>query len=106
MSVIEGISRITKSGYDDDVLMDYIQKNLDTLECELNGDEHKEPEKCDRNFYMGCKLRKIVDYERSILTCTIGVVYVSTIQCMLHHTIIRCNHWEENVYTEDPTISK
>ena len=96
MSVTEGISRMTKSGCDDDVLMDYIQKNLDTLECELN----------DRNFCMGCKLRKIVDYERSILTCTIGVVYVSTIQCMLHHTIIRCNHWEENVYTEDPTISK
>ena len=43
MSVIEEISRMSSSGCDDDVVMDYIQKKLDVLECELNGDEYKEP---------------------------------------------------------------
>ena len=33
-------------------------------------EEYKEPKKRDCYFCMGCKLRKIVDYERSILTCT------------------------------------
>ena len=32
--------------------------------------EYKEPKKHDRYFCMVCKLRKAVDYERSILTCT------------------------------------
>ena len=39
------------------------------LECALNGDVYKEPKKRDRYFCMGCKFRKIVDYERSILVC-------------------------------------
>ena len=30
----------------------------------------RNPKKRDRNFCIGCKLRKIVDYKRSILTCT------------------------------------
>ena len=70
MSVIEEISKLLKNGCDDDVLLNYIYENHDELECELNGEEYKEPKKRDRYFCMGCKLRKIVDYERSILVCT------------------------------------
>ena len=73
-----------KSGYSDRELLEYIAKHCDEIECELNGEEYKEPKKRDRYFCMGCKLRKTVDYERSILTCTkCGVfeyypVYVSS----------------------------
>ena len=70
MSVIGEISKLLKNGCDDDVLLNYIYENHDELECELNGEEYKEPKKRDRYFCMGCKLRKIVDYERSILVCT------------------------------------
>ena len=70
MSVIEEISKLLKNGCDDDVLLNYIYDNHDELECELNGEEYKEPKKRDRYFCMGCKLRKIVDYERSTLVCT------------------------------------
>ena len=84
MSVIESISLMSKSGYSDRELLEYIDKHYDEIECELNGEEYKEPKKCDRYFCMGCKVRKTVDYERSILTCTkCGVfeccpVYVSS----------------------------
>ena len=90
MSVIEAISVMSKSGYSDRELLKYIDKHYDEIECELNGEEYKEPKKRDRYFCMGCKLRKIVDYERSILTCTkCGVfeyhpVYVSS---SYNHTI-------------------
>ena len=67
MSVIEAISR---SGYSAIELLEYINYNHDELECALNGDEYKEPKKRDRYFCMDCKLRKIVDYEKSILVCT------------------------------------
>ena len=70
MSVIEEISMMSKSGYSDMELLEYINENFDEIECELNGEEYKEPKKRDRYFCMGCKLRKIVDYERSILVCT------------------------------------
>ena len=70
MSVIEEISKLLKNGCDDDVLLEYIYENHDELECELNGDEFKEPKKHGRYFCIDCKLRKIVDYERSILVCT------------------------------------
>ena len=70
MSVIEAISVMSKSGYTDRELLEYIDKHYDEIECELNGEEYKEPKKRDCYFCMGCKLRKIVDYERSILTCT------------------------------------
>ena len=70
MSIIEEISRMSKSGYTDIEILEYIYENHDELECELNGEEYKEPKKRDRYFCMDCKLRKIVDYERSILVCT------------------------------------
>ena len=67
MLVIEEISKLLKNGCDDDVLLNYIYENHDELECELNGDEFKEPKKHDRYFCMDCKLRKTVDYEKSTL---------------------------------------
>ena len=70
MSVIEEIEWMSKSGYSDRELLEYIDKHYDELECELNGEVYEEPKKHDRYFCMGCKLRKIVDYERSILVCT------------------------------------
>ena len=66
MSVMEKISKLSK----DDALLNYICENYDEIECELNGEEYKEPKKYDRYFCIDCKLRKIVDYERSTLVCT------------------------------------
>ena len=70
MSYIEEISQMFKSGYSDIELLEYIDEHFDEIECELNGEEYKEPKKHDRYFCMDCKLRKTVDYERSTLVCT------------------------------------
>ena len=71
MSVIEEISKLLKNGCDDDdVLFNYIYENHDEIECELDGKIYKEPKKRDHNFCIECKLRKVVDHERSILVCT------------------------------------
>ena len=70
MSVIEAISVMSKSGYSDRELLEYIDKHHDEIECELSGEVYEEPKKYDCYFCMGCKLRKIVDYERSTLVCT------------------------------------
>ena len=70
MSFIEEISWMSKSGYSDIELLEYIDKHFDEIECELNGEVYKEPKKRDHNLCMDCKLRKIVDYERSTLVCT------------------------------------
>ena len=70
MSILETISMISKCGYTDEELLEYIDEHYDEIECELNGEMYEEPKKCDRYFCMVCKLRKIVDYERSILVCT------------------------------------
>ena len=70
MSYIEGISWMSKSGYSDIELLEYIYKQFDEMECELNREEYQEPKKHNRYFCMDCKLRKIVDYERSTLVCT------------------------------------
>ena len=69
MSYIEEASWMSKSGYSDMELLEYIDKHFDEIECELNGEEYKEPKKHNRYFCMDCKLRKIVDYERSTLVC-------------------------------------
>ena len=70
MLKIEEVSWMSKSGYSDRELLEYIDKHYDETECELNGEVYKEPKKRDNNFCMGCKLRRIVDYERSTLVCT------------------------------------
>ena len=75
---------MSKSGYSDRKLLEYIDKHYDEIECELSGEVYEEPKKRDRYFCMVCKLRNTVDYKRSILTCTkCGVfeyypVYVSS----------------------------
>ena len=69
MSILETISMMSKSGYSDMELLEYIDKHSDELECELNGEEYKEP-KYDRYFCMSCNVVKTIDYERSTLVCT------------------------------------
>ena len=70
MSIIEEISKMSKNGYSDRELLENIDKHYDEIECELNGEVYKEAKKRDHNFCIKCKLRKIVDYERSTLVCT------------------------------------
>ena len=70
MSYMEAISMMSKSGYSDRELLEYIDMHYDEIECELNGEMYKEPKKRDHNFCIECKLRKVVDYERSTLVCT------------------------------------
>ena len=70
MSYIEEISWMSKSGYSDIELLEYIDEHFDEIECEFNGEEYKEPKKHERYFCMDCKLRKVVDYKRSTLVCT------------------------------------
>ena len=74
MSVIKAISMMSKCGYTDKELLEYIDKHYDEIECELSGEvyitEGWEPKKRDRYFCMVCELRKIVDYEKSTLVCT------------------------------------
>ena len=96
MSVIKAISMMSKNGYSDRELLEYIDKHYDEIECELNGEMYKEPKKRDHYFCMGCKLRKIVDYERSTLVCTkCGVfeyypVYVSSYNHMMQPSRRKC----------------
>ena len=69
MSFIEEISWMSKSGYRDIELLEYIDKRFDEIECELNGEEYKEP-KHYRNLCIDCNVVKTIDYERSTLVCT------------------------------------
>ena len=70
MLFIEKVSWMSESDYSDTELLEYINKHFDEIECEFIGEKYKEPKKHDRYFCMDCKLRKIVDYERSTLVCT------------------------------------
>ena len=87
---------MSKSGYSDRVLLEYIDKHYDEIECELSGEVYEEPKNRDRYFCMGCKLRKIVDYERSILVCTkCGVfeyypVHVPSYNHMMRYSRRKC----------------
>ena len=69
MLFIEEVSRMSKSGYSDMELLEYINEHFDEIECELNGDEFKEPKKDKRNFCIDCNLEMLIDYERSTLVC-------------------------------------
>ena len=60
---------MSKSGYSDIELLEYIDKHFDEIECELNGEEYKEP-KHNRNLCIDCNMVKMIDYERSTLVCT------------------------------------
>ena len=70
MSVIEAISMMSKSGYSDREQLKYIDKHYDEIECELNGEEYKEPKKRDHNFCIDCNVVKTIDYEMLTLVCT------------------------------------
>ena len=102
MLYIEEVSRMSKSGYSDIELLEYIDEHFDEIECEFNGEEYKEPKKHDRYFCMDCKLRKI-DYERSTLVCTkCGLCEYYPVYVM--YITIRCNLQEGNAYTRDLII--
>ena len=45
MSYMEEISWMSKCGYSDIELLEYIDKYFDEIECELNGEEYKEARK-------------------------------------------------------------
>ena len=67
---IEEVSRMSKCGCSDMELLEYINEHFDEIECELNGDEYKEPKKHKRNFCIDCNLEMLIDYEKSTLVCT------------------------------------
>ena len=51
MSVIEEISKLSRNGCND-----ALYENYGEIECELNGDEHKEPKKHNCNICIDCKM--------------------------------------------------
>ena len=61
MSVTVKISKLSKDDCDD-TLLKYICDNYDEIECELNGEEYKEPKKNDRNSCIDCNVEMIIDY--------------------------------------------
>ena len=69
MSVMEEISRMSKSSCDDKELLDYIYENYDEIECELNGNESKEPKKHYYDLCINCNLEMTIDYQKSTLVC-------------------------------------
>ena len=66
---IEEISWMSKSGYSERELLEYIDEHYDEIECELNGEEYKEP-KHNRNLCIDCNVVKTIDYQKSTLVCT------------------------------------
>ena len=100
MSILETIS---KCGYTDEELLEYIDEHFDEIECELNGEEYEEPKKCNRYFCIDCKSRKIVDYERSILVCTkCGVFEYYSVHVQSYNHTMRYSR--RNASTRDMTI--
>ena len=69
MSVIEEISRMSKVGCSARELLDYIYENYGEIECELNGNESKEPKKCYYDLCINCNLEMTIDYQKSTLVC-------------------------------------
>ena len=70
MSIIEEVSWMSKSGYNDKELLDYLDKHYNEIECELNGDEFKEPKKHNQNLCIDCNMEMTIDYQKSTLVCT------------------------------------
>ena len=68
MSVIEEILKLSRNGCDN-ALFNYICENCDESECELNGEEYKEPTKHNHNLCIDCNMEKIIDYQKSTLVC-------------------------------------
>ena len=70
MSILETISMMSKYGYTDKELLEYIDKHYDEIECELSGEVYEEPKKHKRNFCIDCNLEMLIDYQESVLVCT------------------------------------
>ena len=66
---MEEISRMSKSGCDDKKLLEYVCDNYDEIECELNGEEYKEPKKHNCNFCVDCNLETTKDHQNSHSVC-------------------------------------
>ena len=79
MSFIEEVSRMSKSGYSDIELLEYIDEHFNKIGCEMNGEEYEEPKKRDHNFCMDCN---VVKTRKSRLWFAPNVVYVSTVPFM------------------------
>ena len=71
MSFIEEISWMSKSGYNDRELLEYIDKHYDEIECELNGNEYKETKKRDHYYCIDCNVGLTIDYQKATLFCGI-----------------------------------
>ena len=95
MLVIEEISWMSKSGYNDRELLEYIDKHHDEIECELNGNEHKEPKR-NHNLCINCNMKMTIDYPKSTLVCTnCGLceyypVYVTSYNHTMQPSRIKC----------------
>ena len=59
---------MSKSGYNDRELLEYIDKHYDGIEYGLNGEEYKEP-KCNRNLCIDCNMEMTIDHQKSTLVC-------------------------------------
>ena len=70
MSVIEEISRMSKSDCDDKELLECVCDNYDKIEYKLNGNEYKEHKKQNCNLCTDCHLKMVIDYQKSTLVCT------------------------------------
>ena len=88
---------MSKSGYSDIELLEYIDKHFDEIECELNEEEYKEP-KHNRNLCIECNMVKTIDYERSTLVCTrCGLfkyypIYVASYNHMMQCSRRKCTY--------------
>ena len=70
MSFIEEISWMSKTGYSCRELMEYIDKHFDEIECELNGEEYKEPKhKHNHNLCIDYNVVKMIDYQKLTSVC-------------------------------------
>ena len=64
-----------KRGCDNEKLLNYICKNYDQIECELNGDVYGEPKKHDHNLCIDCNVALMIDYQKATLFC--GICFLS-----------------------------
>ena len=78
---MEEVWWMSKSGYNDRELLEYIAKHYDEIECELNGNEYKEPKKCKHNLCIDRNMEMTIDYQKSTLVC-MKCGLCETIQCM------------------------
>ena len=110
MSFIEEVSRMSKNGYSDMELLEYIDEHFNEIECELNGEEYKEPKKRDHNFCMDCNMVKTISYERSTLVCTkCGLceyyrVYVVSYNHTMQPSRRKCIYKRSDNFNDNPLI--